>query len=238
MGRIYLSLILTIASATAHADLAPVMAVMAPSTYSTHTADSRNLSCPDVVSVVNPKGNEIVKLCKSDYRSCKFEGACVVETGEGKVILAYHSYDEIKNQTYFTKTKSTDCQFGFGFVSGKVYQQLKTRDLCLDPFFSVAADLTAYNIGDVLYVPDLVGVQLPSGETHDGYVIVRDSSAFHERAGNFRITFFTGFLNAEHRDNVFAKMGLTDIDNHKLFRSATQEEAKAARLKRNFPGLP
>lgn len=212
--------------------------VLAPSTYSTHLGRSPGPDCAEVISVLNPKQQEIIQLCKKDFRACRFEGACVIETPKGKVGLSYHSFDEIADQVYFSKVDTKICPFGYGYVSGKVYKQLKTKHLCLDPFHSVAADLTVYNVGDVLYVPTLLGTRLPTGEVHDGFVIVRDSSTFHQGAGDYRITFFTGFLDAENTKNVFAKKGLTDIDSHIAYRLATAEEAAKVRAKRNFPSLP
>lgn len=212
--------------------------ILAPSTYSTHLGRSPGPECTEQVPVLNPKQQEIIKLCKKDYRSCRFEGACVIETPTGKVGLSYHSFDEIEDQVYFSKVETKICPFGYGYVSGKVYRQLKTKHLCLDPFYSVAADLTAYNVGDVLYVPVLDGARLPTGEIHDGFLIVRDSSTFHQGAGDYRITFFTGFLGAEDSENVFAKKGLADIDKRVSYRLATAEEAAKVRAKRNFPSLP
>lgn len=212
--------------------------ILAPSTYSTHLGRSPGPECTEQVSVLNSRQQEIISLCKKDYRSCRFEGACVIETPNGKVGLSYHSFDEIADQVYFSMVETKICPFGYGYVSGKVYRQLKTKHLCLDPFYSVAADLQAYNVGDVLYVPVLDGARLPTGEIHDGFVIVRDSSTFHQGAGDYRIAFFTGFLDAENSKNVFAKKGLTDIDKHISYRLATAEEAAKVRTKRNFPSLP
>lgn len=237
MGKKYVLFYLALFS-TMVASAGSEMRILAPSTYSIHAVNAKNLVCENIISILNPKGQEILKLCKADYRSCKFEGTCIVETQTGLIGLAYHSTDEEREKTYFSQVDTKICPFGYGYVSGKVYKQIKTKHLCLDPFFSVSADLTVYNIGDVLFVPRLQGLELPTGEVHDGFVIVRDSSAFHEGAGDFRITFFTGFFNAENRSNSFARIGLTDVDNHQEFRLATPEEALTVRLKRNFPSLP
>lgn len=242
MGTRAILIILSIfATGVAQADISvgtPDLRILAPTTYSTYRADATELRCEETVSALNPKGQEIIKLCKKDYRACRFEGACVVETANGKIGLAYHSFDEINEQVYFSKVDPKVCPYGYGYVSGKVYKQIKTTHLCLDPFFSVAADLTAYKTGDVLFVPKLVGTVLPTGEIHDGFVIVRDSSTFHEGAGDYRITFFTGFYDAANAQNPFSKLGLTDVDNQIGYRMATAKEAQAVRKKRNFPSLP
>ena len=57
--------------------------------------------------------------------------------------------------------------------------------MCLDPYYSVAADLDIYKLGTVVYVPSFVGVLLPSGVNHDGYFVVRDSGSSIKGYGRF-----------------------------------------------------
>lgn len=35
--------------------------------------------------------------------------------------------------------------------------------MCLDPYFTVAADLNFYKLGDVIFVPQFVGEVMPDG---------------------------------------------------------------------------
>lgn len=59
----------------------------------------------------------------------------------------------------------------------------------LYPFFTCAVDPHVFPLGSTLYVPGLVGVQLPTGQTHNGYLWAIDVGGAIKGA---HIDFFTG----------------------------------------------
>ncbi|MNL04001.1 hypothetical protein D3C87_1245580 [compost metagenome] len=109
------------------------------------------------------------------------------------------------------------------------------RNSCLDPYYTVAADLTIYKSGDVIFVPKVVGIKLPTGETHDGFFIVRDRGA--AILGPFRFDFFTGFEGIRDMANILARMGFGNKKNSFDFRMATPEEAQIIRERQGYPGI-
>ncbi|MNL34732.1 3D domain protein [compost metagenome] len=99
----------------------------------------------------------------------------------------------------------------------------------------MAADLKIYKPGDVIFVPRLVGVTMPTGEVHDGFLIVRDRGA--AIVGVSRFDFFTGFEGLRNPANIMVRMGFANKANKFEFRMATEEEAKAIRERQGYPGI-
>ena len=60
----------------------------------------------------------------------------------------------------------------------------------LVPFRTIAVDPSVIPLGTVLYIPELVGIKLPDGTTHDGYVLAHDTG--QGILGN-RIDVFVGY---------------------------------------------
>ena len=108
--------------------------------------------------------------------------------------------------------------------------------MCVDPFYSVAADLKIYNLGDVIYLPAVRGVVLPNGEIHDGYFIVRDAGGGSEGEGRF--DFFTGLYTSSTLNNPFTKLKLNGLQTFPEYVLIEGAQADQMRQQRNFPLLP
>lgn len=179
-------------------------------------------SSNDLKDMKDEQGARLVTLCEDDYSACLMQGSCLV-LKKGKPVS--YNYVGKKAGTFrFKETNIDKCPFGFG-----------VRDSCLDPYFSVAADPSFYKFGDVIYVPALAGLKLPDGQTHDGYLIVRDTGG--GIVGKNRFDFFTGYSYYLDKSNPFSRLGLADMDTRLPFSKATEAKATEIRKKRNFPGL-
>jgi Membrane-bound lytic murein transglycosylase len=171
-------------------------------------------------ALLSPVGVVLQTLCRPDYRNCLMQGSCFVDAGG--LVKSYNYYDEKDGRYSFVEVDLKRCPFGYG-----------VRGTCLDPFYSVAADLKIYKAGDVIFVPALVGVPVPGGEVHDGYLVIRDAGG--AIIGPKRFDFFTGFYSHLDRDNTFARVGLGDADRTFDFRLASEDEAARVRASRAYP---
>lgn len=178
----------------------------------------------DLKDFISPEGKVLETVCEVDFNRCLMQGSCFIEYPDGKV-KSYNVHSKKDNVFRFIEVDTKRCPYGYG-----------VRNSCLDPYFSVAADLNFYQAGDAIFVPRLVGAQMPNGEIHDGYLLVRDKGG--GVIGANRFDFFTGFFNHLSGDNVMAKLGFGDPKNRFEFRKATAEEAKKVRAQRSYPGLP
>ncbi len=170
--------------------------------------------------LLSPSGKSFVSICEKDFNECVLQGSCWVDDGKKQIAYNYHS--KKNGQHRFIKVNLDRCPFGYG-----------VRSICLDPYFSVAADLNYYKPGDVIFVPRLVGAELPTGEIHDGFLIIRDSGGGVE--GSRRFDFFTGSLSHRQKSNPFARLGFADPAKSFEFRMATKEEASEVLKSRHFP---
>jgi 3D (Asp-Asp-Asp) domain-containing protein len=166
----------------------------------------------------------LFEICPQTYSSCLMQGTCSLKNGQGEFLVnvAGRSAD---GKQRFSRVGNKVCRYGYG----------AKRNICLDPFHSIAADLSIYQLGQVIYIPSLVGVNLPDGTRHDGYFIVRDSGGAIKGYGRF--DFFTGFWS-NIRSNPFAKVGLSDKSTHPQYYVLDDSEASEILKKRNYPELP
>lgn len=172
--------------------------------------------------MLDVSGKTLTTLCNTDYDRCLMQGSCFVYNGDKVKSFNYHS---TKNSIpRFVEVDLDDCPYGYG-----------VRSSCLDPYFSIAADLSIYKPGDVIFVPRAVGVTMPSGEVHDGFFVIRDSGGHIKGQGRF--DFFTGFFNHTDRRNTLARLGFGDSNHRFEFRMANAEEAARARENRAYPKL-
>lgn len=185
-------------------------------------ADQTKCSSSSQREILSPEGYTLATLCDSDYKQCLMQGSCFVE--QDGVLTSYNYHSTKEGVARFIVTDLKECPFGYGVQSS-----------CLDPFYSVAADLDVYGAGDVIFVPRLVGARLPNGQLHDGFLIIRDSGGGIKGADRF--DFFTGFLDHRTKENPFARLGFGDPKNRFQFRLASKSEALAARQRRGYPGL-
>lgn len=97
----------------------------------------------------------------------------------------------------------------------------------LIPFRTLAVDPQVIPLGTVLYLPSLVGIKLPSGEVHDGFVFAHDTG--QGIAGN-RIDVFVGFENDV--DNTFTRS--RQIEDMRSLEIYQVDAETAARVNQRF----
>lgn len=194
--------------------------------------DHEQCAAQDRVDVLDVNNYVIVSTCRRVYRNCQMQGTCRVELDNGRSILInVDRVNEYGIRTFKPVPSNTKCIYGVGNSRDR---NSSYRQMCIDPFYSVAADLTIYNLGDVIYMPLLKGVVLPDGSLHNGYVIVRDSGSAIKGYGRF--DFFTGYLGIG-RGNPFFKIGLGGgvlFPEYYLIRGS---DAARVRAERGFPYL-
>ncbi len=186
--------------------------------------DQNRCDSSEMTEMKSPQDKVLAVMCMKDFNNCVMQGSCFVASG-GERLRSFNYYargaDTIPR---FTEVDLRRCPYGYG-----------VRNSCLDPYFTVAADLKIYKVGDVIYVPRLVGAPMPDGETHDGFLIIRDAGG--GIIGPNRFDFFTGFYNHLSRENTMARLGFGDKTNAFEFRLASEEEAQVVRERRGYPGL-
>ncbi|MEN0058176.1 MAG: 3D domain-containing protein [Bdellovibrio sp.] len=194
-----------------------------PTIYYKPTIHQDEMRCEKsaMKEVLSPEDKVLGHLCANDFDLCLMQGSCFVQTDDEVVSFNYHS---VKNGTHRFFISSMRCPYGFG-----------ARQDCMDPYFSVAADFNFYKVGDVIFVPRLIGAVMPNGEVHDGFLIVRDTGS--GIIGANRFDFFTGIYSHLTKKNPFVRLGFSDPRNSFEFRMATATEAAAVRKQRNYPGL-
>jgi 3D (Asp-Asp-Asp) domain-containing protein len=198
--------------------------LLSPTIYYKPTVhfDAAKCSQEQLKDMLSPEGKVLTTICQVDFDRCLIEGSCFVDKAGSVRSFNYHS--RIKDIPRFTEVDLRKCPFGYGVNS-----------TCLDPYYTIAADLSIYKVGDVIFVPRLVGAPMPDGSTHDGFMVIRDRGA--RIIGQGRFDFFTGFYNHASKDNIIARLGFGDSYARFDYRVATDEEAQAARVRRGYPGL-
>jgi 3D (Asp-Asp-Asp) domain-containing protein len=168
-------------------------------------------------------GNFLVSLCQNQIENCALQGSCTVIVKKQEINLAYQAKKD--SQIFLKKHNLGNCRYGIG-----------ARSVCVDPYFSVAADPAYYPSGTVIFVPRVRGLELPTGETHDGFFIVRDEGGTIK--GLDRFDFFTGYEDARTKKNPFVKLGLGD-PSYRFAYAVVKDHAliKEIRRFRNFPKL-
>lgn len=177
----------------------------------------------ELKDLIDENDKVLISLCKSNYENCLLQGSCFVVQGEK---TRNFNVTKKKDGIYrFAEKKEDRCPYGYG-----------VQALCLDPFYSVAADLTLHKVGEVIFVPRIAGITLPDGTKHTGYLIVRDQGG--AIIGEDRFDFFTGFFGPFDRGNVFAAIGLGDKRHRFGYQKVSDEIAKTVREYRNYPNIP
>lgn len=205
-----------------------------PSTYHTAHIKSAEMNCPanEVREVFAPDNTVITQLCQKVYSNCLFYGACTIEDSTGNRIgINFYKYDEEANRSYFSRVDLKTCPFGYGF--GKVSEG-RAGTTCLLPYFTVAADPLEHSLGDVIFLPFLQGLALPTGEIHDGYLIVADYTTNGIGTGFDKFDFFTGNQSKKDPANAFMKTQLSHPDNKFEYQVITGKKAAEILQKRNF----
>jgi hypothetical protein len=196
-----------------------------PTVYYFAVIDEDKAGCEskDKVPLHGAKGVELMSVCRRTLEICGEQGSCTI-IKEGKP-HSLNILSRVKGQDRFFEIDSDGCRFGYG-----------VNDACLDPFYSLAADLSIYKPGDVIYVPAAVGLDLPNGKKHDGFFVVRDQG--RGITGKGRFDFFSGFFSWRNPQNPFSKIGFTDTKTNVPYYKITGVRADRARETRSFPKLP
>lgn len=199
--------------------------ILSPTVYYKPIIQNKAEDCAEDqrVSLLTVQDKVLTRLCPADFRRCLMQGACTVHELDGRVRLYNYHSRALDGAPRFLETDGRQCPYGFGVHS-----------ICLDPYFSVAADLSIYKLGGVIFVPIFVGVVMPDGETHDGFFVIRDVGAAIRGPGRF--DFYTGFTKPFAAENPFHRLGFSDPKNRYEFRFATEEEARLAKVRTKYPG--
>lgn len=184
--------------------------------------DRSKCSAKNMKDMIGVDGRKLTTMCDTDFDRCLMQGSCFVYHNDEVKSYNYHSTKN--NIPRFVEVDLDDCPYGYG-----------VQNSCLDPYFSIAADLSLYSPGDVIFVPRVVGVTMPNGEVHDGFFVIRDAGGSIKGAGRF--DFFTGFFNHTDRRNTLARLGLGDPNHRFEYRLAKPDEAERARMNRGYPKL-
>lgn len=178
--------------------------------------------CDGRVNFHGSNGEVITQVCESTLKACGLQSSCaIVKNGRSR---AFNILTRVNGQDRFFEIEEDGCKFGYG-----------VQQICLDPFYTLAADLDVYRPGDVIYVPAVAGLQLPNGRTHDGFFVVRDRGRGINGKGRF--DFFSGFFSWTNSTNPFTKIGLTDTSTNVPYYKVTGERAARVRTLRGYPGL-
>lgn len=175
-------------------------------------------------SLKDKTGNTLFSVCPLIYDACLMQGTCELKTEQGRVLV--NVAGRVNSDYRFSKVQNKICRFGYG--AGK--------SICLDPFHSIAADLSIYSLGQVVYIPTAVGIHLPDGAQHDGYFIIRDSGGSIK--GHGRFDFFTGFKANNRSQNPLSQIGFAGKETHVQYYVLSADEAQAVLKKRNYPLIP
>lgn len=172
------------------------------------------------VPVVDTRGQILTKICSTHYKDCALQGSCVVIEKDQRIRISVSSVR--LGVTTFSRVAESTCpngQTGAG--------------ICVDPFHSIAADLSIYKLGDVIFVPAIAGIKLPDESQHSGYFIVRDTGSAIKGKGRF--DFYTGYYGLNHPKNVFVKYQLGDKNTRLPYYKVVDTIAQKVRSSRNFP---
>lgn len=175
-----------------------------------------------LVAMKGAGGKVLITVCKPTLSKCTLEGSCQIERASS--VRAFNYKNSAPGYAVFYEITDDECYHGYG-----------VQNICLDPFFTVAADLQFHKPGDVIHVPIVKGTVLPSGEVHDGFFVVRDRGGAIK--GMHRFDFFTGVYDWNDSSNPFKKLGLSDVNSKIPYYKLKAPAAAKIRAQRGFPGL-
>ncbi|MGE3757740.1 MAG: 3D domain-containing protein, partial [Pseudobdellovibrionaceae bacterium] len=192
-----------------------------PTVYYFPIIEETPKSCTDSSkrSLLDKNGDALAKVCPETYRACALQGTCMIVRGKNKKSFNVAGRDIVQR---FMEMKEGECPYGYG-----------VKNICLDPFYTIAADLSIYKPGDVIYMPSLREVDLPNGEKHSGYFVVRDTG--NNIKGKGRFDFFTGFLNWRDVQNPFSKIGLASKNTKLEYFKVPEDIAQSILQSRAYP---
>lgn len=191
--------------------------------YNAIINDDKTCTDEERVTLHGAKAVELAKVCPSTLNYCGLQGSCTVVSKGTQV--SYNVINRYAGVDHFMVLNVEECPFGLG-----------VRSICLDPFYTVAADLKIYKPGDVIFIPQLVGFELFMGRKHTGFFVVRDKG--RDIVGKGRFDFFSGFYSWRDQQNPFAKAKLNSSKTKMMFYKVTGKSAESVLSGRMFPGLP
>lgn len=164
--------------------------------------------------LTDKKGNVLATLCKKDYKNCRMQGSCLVQTENGNKLV---NVADNSGKTW-SVIDQNKCKFGTGAV-------IKNERSCLIPYKSLACD-KGVKPGTVVYMREAVGLsyQVDGGpvQRHDGHFICSDTGGHINGAGRFDVyTGYSGepkneFLNAGFADKNIGKFHYAYVTPGKL----------------------
>ena len=166
-----------------------------------------NHDCLAKIDMKTKRGTVIVSVCKSTYDSCVLQGTCLIKKADQKFLINVAS--KVNGERRFSNITNSHCTYGLGATQDHIKS---FSSMCLDPYYSVAADLSIYRLGAVIFVPSFAGVLLPNGVVHDGYFVVRDTG--NSIKGYGRFDFFSGFDSYKNKTNPLVFQGFMDKRTH------------------------
>lgn len=169
---------------------------------------------------------EKISVCKKVFDQCALQGTCVLMIQQKKIMLNYHK--KVAGVIQFIEVNTQTCPYGLGDSSDSIK---KYKTMCLKPFRSIAADFKYHPLGTVIYMKDLVGLQLPDGSVHDGYLTVRDGGGGIDGRGRF--DFFSGYQGLD-TSNPFHNLGLGQ-STHFEYKVVEGAEARRVLETQQFP---
>lgn len=194
-----------------------------PTVYYFIVVNEDELQCKRDTWLHGEGGKRLLKVCKRTAFACGLQGTCSVI--QDSRTYAYNVIGRFGGQDRFFEIEEEGCRFGYG-----------VRSSCLDPFYTVAADLSIYKPGEVIFVPGVVGAVLPDGSKHSGYFVVRDRG--RRIKGRGRFDFFSGFLSWNDSRNPFKRLGLGDVRTNIPYFKVQGPTASSVLTHRAFPRLP
>ncbi|QLY24067.1 3D domain-containing protein [Bdellovibrio sp. KM01] len=200
-------------------------AKLTPTVYFFPVFDEDKKSCPDSekVTLHGQGGKALIRVCKKNSMACGLQGSCSIKQ-KGKIRML-NILARIKGQNRYFEINREECKYGYG-----------DRTVCLDPFHTLAADLTVYKLGEVIYIPSIIGLILPDGTMHDGYFIIRDKGSGINGRGRF--DFYSGFVPWYEKMNPFNRIGLADKNTAVPYMRITGAKAKEIQARRAYPRIP
>jgi hypothetical protein len=200
-------------------------AKLTPTVYFFPVFDEDKTSCPDSekVTLHGQGGKALIRVCKKNSLACGLQGSCSIKQ-KGKIRML-NILARIKGQNRYFEINREECKYGYG-----------DRTVCLDPFHTLAADLTVYKLGEVIYIPSIIGLILPDGTMHDGYFIIRDKGSGINGRGRF--DFYSGFVPWYDKTNPFNRIGLADKKTAVPYMRITGAKAKEIQARRAYPRIP
>ena len=207
---------------TTQSDMTQI-ADLLPTTY--YLAQEDKISCKgkyrdqifdgtETSEIKDPDDAVIATVCTRYYRFLTMEGSGLLkDRGQGKVTVNWAGKFRFKKQNR--------CKLGHG---------ISPRD-CLLSHHTIAADPKVHKVGDIIYIPDAVGIQLPNGSIHNGYFIVLDTGGAFVGIGQQRVDLFVGLQN--DNKNVFKDKGFHHKKPIKAYKVTGQKWHDAFKLLKN-----